>query len=160
MANRALREVSVHVGSAMSPWRRGGGEGGGGLESRSRGRVSAVVAVVVGPARRRGGVGLVVVFAQRCGIVGGRVDVGLLERRRVEVGSFIWQQVVLVQRLELHGRVLLILWRGVALVVKVVGGGGVNDGGLLRRLVDALTVDVDQEGQQPRPEETGNAGGN
>lgn len=48
--------------------------------------------------------------------------------------------------LELHGRVLLVLWCGVALVVKVVGGGGVNDGGLLRRLVDSLTVDVDQEG--------------
>ena len=47
--------------------------------------------------------------------------------------------------LELHGRVLLILWRGVALVVKVVGGGGVNDGGLLRRLMDTLTVDVDQK---------------
>lgn len=61
--------------------------------------------------------------------------------------------------LELHGRVLLILWRGVALVVEVVGGGGVNDGRLLRRLVETLTVDVDQEGKQPRPEETGNTGG-
>lgn len=34
-----------------------------------------------------------------------------------------------------------------------------NDGGLLRRLMDTLTVDVDQEGQQPRPEEAGNSGG-
>lgn len=59
--------------------------------------------------------------------------------------------------LEFHGSVLLVLWRGVALVVEVVGGGGVNDGRLLRGLVDALAVDVDQEGQQPRPEETGDA---
>lgn len=66
---------------------------------------------------------------------------------------------LLISYLELHGRVLLILWRGVALVVEVVGGGGVNDGRLLRRLMDTLTVDVDQEGQQPRPEETGNTGG-
>lgn len=61
--------------------------------------------------------------------------------------------------LELHGRVLLVLWRGVALVVQVVGGGGVDDGGLLRGLVEALTVHVDQEGQQPRPQEAGNTGG-
>lgn len=66
----------------------------------------------------------------------------------------------MITYLELHGRVLLILWRGVALVVKVVWGGGVNDGRLLRRLMDTLTVDIDQEGQQPRPEETGNTGGN
>lgn len=58
--------------------------------------VSAVVAVVVGPARRRGGVGLVVELSERRGIVGGGVDVGLLERRWVEVGSFVWQQIVLV----------------------------------------------------------------
>lgn len=64
------------------------------------GRVSAVVAVVVGPAWRRGGVWLVVVFAECCGIVGGGVDIRLLERRWVKVGSFIWQQVVLVQCLE------------------------------------------------------------
>lgn len=55
--------------------------------------------------------------------------------------------VVMITYLELHGRVLLILWRGVALVVKVVWGGGVNDGGLLGRLMDTLTVDIDQEGQ-------------
>lgn len=61
--------------------------------------------------------------------------------------------------LELHGCVLLILWRGVALVVEVVRGGGVNDGRLLRRLMEPLTVDIDQEGQQPRPEETGNTSG-
>lgn len=35
-----------------------------------------------------------------------------------------------------------------------------NDGGLLRGLVETLTVHVNQEGQQPRPEETGNAGSN
>lgn len=70
------------------------------------------------------------------------------------------QRPSMITNLELHGRVLLILWRGVALVVKVVRGGGVDDGRLLRRLMDALTVDIDQEGQQPRPEETGNPGGN
>lgn len=61
--------------------------------------------------------------------------------------------------LELHGRVLLVLWRGVALVVEVVRGGRVNDGRLLRRLVETLTVDVDQEGQKPRPQETRHTGG-
>lgn len=66
--------------------------------------VSAVVVLVVGPAWRRGGVGLVVVFAECCGIVGGGVDVCLLQRRWVEVGSFIWQQVVLVQCLECQQR--------------------------------------------------------
>lgn len=64
------------------------------------GRVSAVVAVVVGPARRGGGVGLVVVLAERGGIVGGGVDVGLLQRRLVDVGPLVREQVVLVQRLE------------------------------------------------------------
>lgn len=92
------------------------------------GRVSAVVVLVVGPTGRGGGVWLVVEFAECRGIVGGGVDVGLLERRREEVRSFIRQQVVLVERLELHGCVLLVLWRGVALVVEVVGGGGVDDG--------------------------------
>lgn len=62
--------------------------------------------------------------------------------------------------LELHGRVLLILWCCVALVVEVVGGGGVDDGRLLRRLVDSLTVDVDQEGEQAGAQEAGNARGN
>lgn len=65
--------------------------------------VSAVVGVVVGPARRRRGIGLVVVLAERRGVVGGGVDVGLLQRRLVEVGSFVWQQVVFVQRLEGDG---------------------------------------------------------
>lgn len=100
---RALRNISVHVGSVMSPWRWGGvhlGQWQEGFGEPVVGRVSAVVAVVVGPARRRGGIGLVVVFAERRGIVGGRVDVGLLERRWVEVGSLVWQQVVLIQRLE------------------------------------------------------------
>lgn len=65
--------------------------------------VSAVVGVVVGPARRRRGIGLVVVLAERRGVVGGGVDVGLLQRRLVEVGSFVWQQVVFVQCLEGDG---------------------------------------------------------
>lgn len=59
--------------------------------------------------------------------------------------------------LEFHGRVLLVLWCRVALVVEVVGGGGVDDGRLLRRLVDPLAVDVDQEGEQARAQEAGNA---
>lgn len=65
--------------------------------------VSAVVGVVVGPARRRRGIGLVVVLAERRWVVGGGVDVGLLQRRLVEVGSFVRQQVVFVQRLEGDG---------------------------------------------------------
>lgn len=96
---RALRNVSVHVGTVMSPWHWDGvrlGRWQGGFGEPRVGRVSAIVAVVVGPAWRRGGIGLVVVFAERCGIVGGCVDVCLLEWRLVEVGSFIWQQIVLV----------------------------------------------------------------
>lgn len=83
------------------PWGGGGrrwGEAGSG--ELWAGRVSAVVAVVVGPARRGGGVGLVVVLAERGGIIGGRVDVGLLQRRLVDVGPLVGEQVVLVQRLE------------------------------------------------------------
>lgn len=34
-----------------------------------------------------------------------------------------------------------------------------DDGRLLRGLMDTLAVDVDEEGEQPRPEETGNTGG-
>lgn len=82
----------------MAAWRCGGERRG--QESRCWGRVSAVVAVVVGPARRGGGVGLVVVLAERRGVVGGGVDVCLLERRLVDVGPLVRQQVVLVQRLE------------------------------------------------------------
>lgn len=37
-------------------------------------------------------------------------------------------QHLMTTYLEFHGRVLLILWCCVALVVEVVGGGGVNDG--------------------------------
>lgn len=86
----------------MSAWRRGWWWGGKrrGQESHGWGRVSAVVAVVVGPARRGRGVGLVVVLAQRGGVVGGGVDVGLLQRRLVDVGPLVRKQVVLVQRLE------------------------------------------------------------
>lgn len=93
-------ELSVHVGSVLSPWHRGGVRRQGGLAGTAAGRVSAVVVLVVGPARRRGRVGLVVVLAERRGVVGGGVDVGLLQRRRVEVGPFIWQKVVFVQRLQ------------------------------------------------------------
>lgn len=66
------------------------------------GHVSAVVAVVVGPAGGRGRIGLVVIFSECCGVVGGRVDICLLELRLVDVGPFIWQQVVLVESLEGH----------------------------------------------------------
>lgn len=81
--------VTVYRGGVrLGQWRDGTGEEG---ERRaSCGLVSAVVAVVVGPAWRGGGIGLVVIFPERCGIVGGRVDVCLLERRWVEVRSFIW----------------------------------------------------------------------
>lgn len=34
-----------------------------------------------------------------------------------------------------------------------------DDGGFLRGLVEALTVDVDEEGQKPRPQEAGHARG-
>lgn len=81
LCHRGIRMVSVFRGVSGEP---------------VVGLVSAVVAVVVGPAWRRGRIGLVVVLAECCGVVGGRVDVRLLEWRLVEVGSLIWQQVVLV----------------------------------------------------------------
>lgn len=62
--------------------------------------------------------------------------------------------------LELHGRVLFVLWCGVALVVEVIRGGGVNDGRFLGRLMETLTVHVDQKGQQARAKKTGNTSGN
>lgn len=55
--------------------------------------------------------------------------------------------------LELHGCVFLILWCGVALVVEVVGSGGVDDGRLLRGLVEPLAVHIHQEGQQAGTQE-------
>jgi len=61
--------------------------------------VSAVV-LGVGPARRGGGVGLVVELAQRRGVVGGGVDVGLLQRSGVEVGALVRLQIVLVEGLQ------------------------------------------------------------
>lgn len=76
----------------------GAGSGSVGAEPLEK-RVSAVVGVVVGPARRRRGVGLVVVLAESRRVVGGGVDVGLLQRRLVEVGPLVGQQVVFVQRL-------------------------------------------------------------
>lgn len=56
------------------------------------------------------------------------------------------QSTSMVTYLELHGRVLFILWCGVALVVEVVWGGGVNDSRFRGRLMETLTVYVDQEG--------------
>lgn len=41
------------------------------------------------------------------------------------------QSTSMITYLELHGRILFILWCGVALVVEVVWGGGVNDGRFL-----------------------------
>lgn len=63
---------------------------GTGLGEPLVGHVSAVVAVVVGPAGRRGRIGLVVIFSECSGVVGGCVDVCLLELRLVDVGPFIW----------------------------------------------------------------------
>ena len=64
-----------------------------------------VSAVVIGPARGRGGVRPVVVeFSQRCGVVGGSVNVSLLQGRWVEVRPLVWEQVVLVQSLEVERR--------------------------------------------------------
>lgn len=61
----------------------------------------AVSAVVIGPAGGRGGVRpVVVIFAQRCGVVGGSVNISLLQGRWVEVRPLIWEQVILVQGLE------------------------------------------------------------
>lgn len=61
--------------------------------------------------------------------------------------------------LELHGCVFLILWRGVALVVQVIGRGGMDDCRLLRLLVEALAVNVHEERQQARAQETGHTCG-
>lgn len=84
--------VTMALGGGVRLGQRGG--------EPDLGRVSAIVSVVVGPARWWGWVGLVVKFAERCGIVGGGVDVCLLERCWVEIGSFIWQQVVFIQCLK------------------------------------------------------------
>lgn len=70
-----------------------------------------------------------------------------------------WPTCERFTNLELHRRVLLILWRGVALVVEVVGRGRMDDGRLLRRLVEALAVHVDQEGQKTGAHEAGHPGG-
>lgn len=91
--------VTMASGEGGSIWGNGRGVG-----EPVVGRFSAVVAVVIRPAWWRGRVGLVVIFAERCGIVGGGVDVCLLKRSWIEIGPFIWQQVVLVQCLEWQQR--------------------------------------------------------
>lgn len=90
--------VSVVLERSISLWQEGG-DGESVVDC-----VSAAVTVVVGPARWRGGVGLVVKFAKWRGIIGSGVDVSLLEWRRVEVGPFIRKQVVFVQCLERQSR--------------------------------------------------------
>lgn len=72
------------------------GVAGGGIACFRGGWVSAVVgiaigvvAVVVGPAGRWRGVGLVVEFPECCGVVGCGVNICLLQGRGVEVGALI-----------------------------------------------------------------------
>lgn len=48
-----------------------------------------IVAVVVGPAGGGRGVGLVVEFPERCGVVGRGVHIRLLQGRGVEVGALV-----------------------------------------------------------------------
>lgn len=59
--------------------------------------------------------------------------------------------------LKLHGDVLLIFWRGVALlvVVEVVRCAGVNDGRLRCRPAQVVAVGVGQRRQEGRRKETG-----
>lgn len=85
-------------------------------------------AVQVGPA---GGVRVEVVLAQAGRVVSGCEHVGGRQRGGEVVARLVVDmEVVLVERLELHGDVLLVLWRGVALLVvcQVVWGAGVDDG--------------------------------
>lgn len=53
--------------------------------------VGVVSAGVVVSAGGGGGVRSIVIFSQRCGVIGGGVDIRLLDLWREEVGSFIWQ---------------------------------------------------------------------
>lgn len=111
----------------------------------------------VGESPTRGGIGSEVVFAQRAGIVRRGVDVGLLQR--VKVGSVVWKQIVLIESLKLHRSVFLILGRGAALVVEVVGGSRMDDGRLLRLPLTTLAIDVDDKRQQAGAKEARDAGG-
>lgn len=61
--------------------------------------------------------------------------------------------------LEFHGCVLLILGSTSTLVVKVVGGGRMNKGGLLRLALAVLTGQVHSQGEQPRAQEAGDTRG-
>lgn len=59
--------------------------------------------------------------------------------------------------LELHGCVLLILGGAPTLVVQVVGGGRMDEGGLLGLALAVLAGQVHCQGQQPRAQEAGDA---
>lgn len=61
--------------------------------------------------------------------------------------------------LEFHGCILLILRSTSTLVVKVVGGGRMNKGGLLRLALAVLTGQVHSQGEQPRAQEAGDTRG-
>lgn len=61
--------------------------------------------------------------------------------------------------LEFHGCVLLILRGTPALVMQVVGGGGMDERGLLGLVPAVLAVQVHRQGQQPRAYEAGDACG-
>ena len=61
--------------------------------------------------------------------------------------------------LELHGCVLLILWGAPTLVVQVVGGGRVDECGLLGLALAVLSGQVHCQGQQSRAQEAGDTGG-
>lgn len=94
-------------------------------------------------------------FVEWAGVVRGRVHIGLLQW--VEAGFVIRDQVILVQSLELHGCVLLILGGAPTLVVQVVGGGRMDECGLLGLALAVLAGQVHCQGQQPRAQEAGDA---
>lgn len=96
-------------------------------------------------------------FVQGAWVVGSCVHIGLLQW--VEVGSVIRDQVILVQGLELHGCVLFILRRASTLVVQVVGGGRMDQCGLLGLTLAVLARQVHCQGQEPRAQEAGDARG-
>ncbi|TNN52617.1 hypothetical protein EYF80_037195 [Liparis tanakae] len=93
----------------------------------------------------------------------------LLSVCREETGSRVRRRFLEAQgvsttepaHLELHGDVLLVLWRGVARLVvgEVVGRARVDDGRLRRRPVHLVAVGEGQRRQQGREEEAGRAHG-